>query len=155
MKKEDKQITLSFELAKEMVAGENEQLKKLAIETYPELGEITTVEQAVKYLGELDETVITLRALQSVLKENHYSLVTQELIVVVKALNNGRKFDWSDVKEVKYNIWWDLEDNCFIVVDCFYRCASMSSRLCLNSDKDVKHLVEHFNDKLKIYFKGW
>ena len=150
MKKENKQITLSFELAKEMFAGENKQLKKLAIETYPELGEITTVEQAVNYLGEQDETVITLRALQSVLKENHYSLVTQELIVVVKALNEGKVLDWNDSNEIKYYLWWDLENNCFYVVHDCYHYARISSRLCLSNDQNVNHLVKHFNDKLKI-----
>lgn len=154
--KEEKKITLSLELAKEMYNGENKQLKQLALDNFPQLGgikeQIKNVQNAIDYLGCEDIEVEALRLMKTVLKENTPALVTQELVVVCKALNEGKRLT---AEQKKFIPWYYFGDNTrFSDVICYVSLALTSLRLFLDSEDKVLHLVKHFNDKLIIHYNS-
>lgn len=69
---------------------------------------IKTVEDACKYLGEIDDEVRQLRLLQNIPNLNRRTLSGQELVVITKALNEGVILDWDNHNEYKYIPWWYL-----------------------------------------------
>jgi hypothetical protein len=61
--KEERKAVLSFELAKQMYEGSDEPLRQLALDTYPELGKISSEEKFLEMLNgctvEISDTCVT------------------------------------------------------------------------------------------------
>lgn len=140
-----KEITIScpegYEIDKQNSTFEKIVFKKV-------VGEINSIQDAIEVLGESNSTVKQLRLLQSLEGVSDKLISEMEIEAVAKALNDGWKPNWKGANEYKYYIWWNMENNCFAVVDSFFRNANASSRLCFKSralaEKASKILEKQF-----------
>lgn len=69
---------------------------------------IQSIEDAITYLGESDETVKDLRLLQSI-KISDKIIAQQEAVCFVRALNEKFEFDWNNSNQRKYRVWWYMD----------------------------------------------
>ncbi len=112
--------------------------------------DIKTVEDACKVLGETDNEVRQLRLLQNIPNLDRKTLAGQELIVVIKALNNGWIADWNNHSQYKYYPWFYLgKDFHLDGVDAYYSSSNVSARLCFLRKKDCEEAVEKFFNEYK------
>lgn len=114
--------------------------------------EITSVEDACKYLGEIDSDVRELRLLQNVPNLSRKILAGQELTVITKALNGDWSADFDNSNQYKYILWWYLGSN--FRLDCVYDCHSDSSipaRLCYKSEKIANYSANTFKEVWKEF----
>lgn len=113
---------------------------------------IKTVEDAITYLGEIDDDVRQLRLLQNVPNLNRRTLAGQELIVIAKALNNGTELDWNDSNEHKYIPWWYLGKKFrFYYVDDQFSFSYVSAPLYLKSRELAEYSANQFFSIWKDY----
>lgn len=112
---------------------------------------VTTITEAVDYLGDCDEEVIKLKALISA-KIDGKPLAFQQLIVVVKTLNEKVLPNWNNTNEAKYYPWWDMRGGLrFFSSDYYYSCSNVPSHLCFRSEALCAHAAKYFYDTYKAY----
>ena len=82
-----------------------------------------------------------------------------KLEVIIKALNEGWKPDWTNWDEYKYYPWFDMsagkDRKGFELVDCvrYSRSVSdVSSRLCFKTEALAKYAAKQFKDLYKEFF---
>ena len=110
---------------------------------------IKSLEDAIKYLGESDEEVKTLKQLNGCSLPRHI-VAEQELVVIIKALNEKQELDWNNDNEYKYFIWWYLGNNFRVnYVDYYFAVSFCSARLLFKSESDCRKAVEEFLDIFK------
>ena len=115
---------------------------------------IKTLDDAIKHLGEKDEEVKALRVLQSV-KLTRYIIAEQELVVIIKALNDGWVADYDKHNQYKYYPWWYLGKNfrlyCVLYFSSYSCC---SSRLVLESREKAEYVSSQFKNLYKEYLNN-
>lgn len=113
--------------------------------------EIKTLEEAINKLGDKDEEVELLKTMQDVNLPRHI-LAEQELVVIIKALNEGWKVNFDDYNQYKYYPWFYLGKN-FRYYDCnYWNSSSISSaRLCLKSSELAIYAGKQFTKTYKEY----
>lgn len=114
--------------------------------------QISSLEEACKYLGKSDDEVKQLRILEKVVGLTRHVVVEQELVVITKALNEKHILDWNNSNEHKYFLWWYLGKN-FRLGDCYYyySYSDVPARLCFKSREIAIYASEKFKDKYEEY----
>lgn len=111
--------------------------------------EIQTVEDAITKLGEKDEEVILLKRMEGL---PQHIISEQEMIVIVKALNEKYVLDWDNSKEYKYFPWFYLGKDFryyFYYTYCTY--SHSSSRLALKNKELAIYAGNQFTEIYKKF----
>ena len=112
---------------------------------------IKSVEDAIKILGEKDEEVSLLRDIQHVSLPRHI-LAEQELVVIIKAVNEGWEADFDNHNQPKYFPWWYLGKNFSLrCVDFSYSRSYVPRRLCLETREKGEYMSSEFKNLYKEY----
>lgn len=113
---------------------------------------VKTLGDAIQELGENDCEVQQLRKLHSIDSLSTAIIAEQEIVIIVKALNEGWIANWNDSSEYKYFTWFYLGDN-FRYNHCSDWCAgsNTSSRLCLKTSDLAKYAGEQFTEIYKKF----
>ena len=113
---------------------------------------VKTLGDAIQELGENDYEVQQLRKLHSIDSLSTAIIAEQEIVIIVKALNEGWIANWNDSSEYKYFPWFYLGDN-FRCDYCDSWCArsGTSSRLCLKTSNLAKYAGEQFTEIYKKF----
>ena len=142
---------------KEMLsAATQEQLPtvKEVFEVTSSFESIKTVEDAIKYLGEKDEEVKTLESLRNAKIPRHI-VAEQELVVIVKAVNDGWVADYANHNQYKFYPWWYLgKDFRLYYVDFYYSHSVCSARLVLESIEKAEYVSSQFKHLYKEYLNN-
>jgi len=112
---------------------------------------IKSVNDAIKYLGDSDEEVKMLKQLQECSLPRHI-IAEQELVVVIKAVNDKWVADYNNHSQYKYYSWWYLGEDfrlCGVYYDCSY--SNVSSRLVLETREKAEYLSREFKNLYKDY----
>lgn len=153
-----KQVNLSLELAKKMYEGTNEELKKFALENYPELDK----KPLPKSWGELEnKNGFYGNPAGNVIKSNpkheanhcHYDYETQEQALASIALaklsrlrevyRNGWKPDWNNDEYAKYCLYFE-ESN--IKIESYYYASYF---LSFQDRKTAELFLENFKNLIE------
>ncbi|HSE99777.1 MAG TPA: hypothetical protein VLA48_02685 [Nitrososphaeraceae archaeon] len=113
---------------------------------------IKTIEDACKYLGEIDDDVRHLRLLQNIPNINRRNLAGQELTVIAKALNEGTILDWDNHDQYKYIPWWYLGKDfrlCCVCECCTY--SFVGAPLYVKSRELADYSAKQFKSIWKDY----
>lgn len=129
-----------YEVDKDKSTFEHIIYKKVSIE-------IVSVEDACKYLGEIDPDVHELRLLQNVPNLGRKTLAGQELTVVTKALNGDWVANFDNGNQYKYIVWWYL-GNYFRLscLNCYNALSDVPARLCYKSEKLANYSATTFKE---------
>lgn len=119
---------------------------------------IKTFEQACEALG------VDANALPdfSMIPEGHKKamLAHYKLVIIVEAVNEGWKPDWSNHSEPKYELWPELVPDktkpsgfglSYDVTHCWYAGPNVGSRLCFKSRDLARHTFEIFKELYEDY----
>lgn len=119
---------------------------KKAFDIVEKMELIKTLQDAIESLGELDEEVIDLRILQSK-KCSRKLLALQELVVIIKALNDGWEGDWDNHSQYKYILWWYLGKNFRLYYcDIYNSDSNVPARLCHKTREIALYSSKQFID---------
>jgi hypothetical protein len=134
-----KVLELDIETARAMFQTGNEKLKAIAVKAFPELNNPFT-QMSEKELEELDEWTKNIRL----------------LVAHVKAFNEGWEPDWDDVDEVKYFVWYNMEEGSAAFNGWVYRNSYSSgpSRLCFPTEEKAEEFAKLHTELItKVYLK--
>jgi hypothetical protein len=122
------------------------------------MSNIKTFEQAYEALG------IDANALPdfSMIPEGHQKamLAHYKLVIIVEAVNEGWKPDWSNYNEAKYELWPDVVPDkkkpsgfglSYHVTDYWFARTFVGSRLCFKNRELAKHTFETFKELYEDY----
>lgn len=127
---------------------------KEVFEVVESYGNTKTLDDAIKQLGEKDGEVKALRVLQSVKLPRHI-LAEQELVVIIKAINDGWIANYDDHNQYKYYPWWYLGKNFRLnYVGCDYSNSDCSARLVLESREKAEYVSSQFKELYKEYLNN-
>ncbi|MCL1653836.1 hypothetical protein M2T28_14530 [Elizabethkingia miricola] len=116
---------------------------------------IKSIEDAINELGENDDEVIVLRALE-VAGINNHILYTQWLVVITKALNEGWEPDWGNGQWDKWFNWFNMPSKngrfSFDSSDNLRSYSFCAARLCFKSKELAEHAANQF---LEVYEKSY
>lgn len=132
-----KNAQISLETAKEMLTSGVPSLKKLAMETYPELSRPTTFKEVLTKLGLPDQ----------------WYHPAHKIELIVEAIQGKVVFDWSD-NSCKYYPYWNMKGFSFHYSGYYSWSSSVSSRMCFAKKEDLIYAVETFKDEYNDYFLG-
>ncbi|OPC53459.1 hypothetical protein [Elizabethkingia bruuniana] len=108
---------------------------------------IKSIEDAINELGENDDEVIVLRALEVAGISNHI-LYTQWLVVITKALNEGWEPDWGNGQWDKWFNWFNMPSKngrfSFYCSNYQYSVSVCASRLCFKSKDLAQYAAKQF-----------
>ncbi|MCL1636278.1 hypothetical protein [Elizabethkingia bruuniana] len=108
---------------------------------------IKSIEDAINELGENDDEVIVLRALEVAGISNHI-LYTQWLVVITKALNEGWEPDWGNGQWDKWFNWFNMPSEngrfSFNDSDNLSSTSYCAARLCLKSKDLAEYAAKQF-----------
>ena len=118
---------------------------------------VKTIDDAILILGYDDDDVVNYRKMQSLGLHDHI-LGNQELVLIVKALNEGWKPDWTNGKYDKWFPWFNMDNACssssgrfsFNYSVSWHSHSNVGSRLCFKSSDLAKYAGTQF---LEIYRK--
>ena len=114
--------------------------------------EITTLEDAVSYLGDSDKDVIELNKLIKADCNTNF----QELVVIVKAINERVVLNWDDDSVKKYYVWFNMQGkgSCHDWhYDFGYTNSCVPARLCFTTSDKALHFIKYFENKYREYMK--
>ena len=107
---------------------------------------IQSLYDAINELGEDDSEVIEYRKLQKA-KVLDSTLAHQEIIIIIKAFNEGWTPDWTDTKQRKYFPYFYMGSGfSYIVYDYWDSGSFVGSRLCFKSSDLAKYAGEQFTE---------
>ena len=116
---------------------------------------IKSIEDAINELGENNDEVILLRALELAGINNHI-LYTQWLVVITSALNEGWEPDWGNHQWDKWYNWFNMpsKNGRFSFADSDNRrsCSTCAARLCFKSKDLAEYAAKQF---LEVYEKSY
>lgn len=117
---------------------------------------IKTVDDAINILGEGDIDVIDLRELMSTRVQEHI-ISHQQLVVIIKALNEGWTPDWHDKNWNKWSNWFNMSSPwigrfSFLNSSSRYATSTCSSRLCFKSKELAEYAANQF---IEVYRKAF
>lgn len=128
----------------------NQETKELLEKQYPKLFVKTSLlEQAIAYLSEKDEEVIKLRKLET-LQGIDNLLAEQKLVVIFRFKNGKHIFNWRDLNEQKWFLYWDLDGFRLHVAYSYDVISFSSARLCLKTEELALELSKE-NEILEYY----
>ena len=79
-------------------------------------------------------------------------LAEQELVVIIKAVNEGWEADFDNHSQPKYFSWWNLGKNFSLSCVCYFPSDScVSRRLCLEIREKVEYVSSEFKNLYKEY----
>ena len=112
--------------------------------------EITTLEDAVSYLGDSDKDVIELNKLIKADCNTNF----QELVVIIKAINERVVLNWDDDSVKKYYVWFNMQGKgSYCGWSCYYTLSLVPARLCFTTSEKALHFIKYFEDKYREYMK--
>ena len=112
--------------------------------------EITTLEDAVSYLGDSDKDVIELNKLIKADCNTNF----QELVVIIKAINERVVLNWDDDSVKKYYVWFNMQGKgSYRAWFCHYAYSSVPARLCFTTSDKALHFIKYFENKYREYMK--
>ena len=112
--------------------------------------EITTLEDAVSYLGDSDKDVIELNKLIKADCNTNF----QELVVIVKAINERVVLNWDDDSVKKYYVWFNMQGKgSYDFWNYYYTLSSVPARLCFTTSDKALHFIKYFENKYREYMK--
>lgn len=112
--------------------------------------EITTLEDAVSYLGDSDKDVIELNKLIKADCNTNF----QELVVIVKAINERVVLNWDDDSVKKYYVWFNMQGKgSYDFWNCRYTVSLVPARLCFTTSDKALHFIKYFENKYREYMK--
>ena len=112
--------------------------------------EITTLEDAVSYLGDSDKDVIELNKLIKADCNTNF----QELVVIIKAINERVVLNWDDDSVKKYYVWFNMQGKgSYDVWLCHYTSSHAPARLCFTTSDKALHFIKYFENKYREYMK--
>jgi hypothetical protein len=77
----------------------------------------------------------------------------RQLIIIVKALNEGWTPDWNNSREYKYYPWFNMSGGFSVNrVNGYFATSLVGSRLCFRSRELAQYATEQFKDLYKAYF---
>jgi len=104
---------------------------------------IKTLQDAVDYLGEDDKSVIELRKNE----DSSY----QQLVCIVKALNEKYILDWGNSSERKWYSWWYLLPFRLYYVSYCNSNSDVPAALCFKSEELAEYTSKQFKDIYEQY----
>ena len=112
--------------------------------------EITTLEDAVSYLGDSDKDVIELNKLIKADCNTNF----QELVVIIKAINERVVLNWDDDSVKKYYVWFNMQGK-GSYDHWHYHCtySAVPVRLCFTTSDKALHFIKYFENKYREYMK--
>ena len=110
--------------------------------------EITTLEDAINYLGDSDKDIVELNKLIKADCDTNF----QELVVIIKAINERVVLDWDNDDVKKYYIWFNMQGK-GSYRDCCYANSRVPARLCFTTSDKALHFIKYFEDKYREYMK--
>ena len=112
--------------------------------------EITTLEDAVSYLGDSDKDVIELNKLIKADCNTNF----QELVVIVKAINERVVLNWDDDSVKKYYVWFNMQGKgSYHGWHYYYTLSHVPARLCFTTSDKALHFIKYFENKYREYMK--
>ena len=112
--------------------------------------EITTLEDAVSYLGDSDKDVIELNKLIKADCNTNF----QELVVIVKAINERVVLNWDDDSVKKYYVWFNMQGKGSYDFWLYgYANSGVPARLCFTTSDKALHFIKYFENKYREYMK--
>ena len=112
--------------------------------------EITTLEDAVSYLGDSDKDVIELNKLIKADCNTNF----QELVVIVKAINERVVLNWDDDSVKKYYVWFNMQGKgSYDGWHCRFTYSTVPARLCFTTSDKALHFIKYFENKYREYMK--
>lgn len=115
--------------------------------------EITSLEDAINFLGEEDSEVKQYRKLIASGITGH-TITTQQLVVVIRALNDKWVPDWDNSHKFKYYPWFELKGNGrFYGSFCCNVHSRVPARFCFESKEISDYAGEQFESLYLEYLK--
>ena len=112
--------------------------------------EITTLEDAINYLGDSDKDIVELNKLIKADCDTNF----QELVVIIKAINERVVLDWDNDDVKKYYIWFNMQGKgAYYDWHCDYAHSCVPARLCFTTSDKALHFIKYFEDKYREYMK--
>ena len=112
--------------------------------------EITTLEGAINYLGDSDKDIVELNKLIKADCDTNF----QELVVIIKAINERVVLDWDNDDVKKYYIWFNMQGKgSYGAWDYSYTASHVPARLCFTTSDKALHFIKYFEDKCREYMK--
>ena len=112
--------------------------------------EITTLEDAINYLGDSDKDIVELNKLIKADCDTNF----QELVVIIKAINERVVLDWDNDDVKKYYIWFNMQGKgAYYDWHCDYAHSAVPARLCFTTSDKALHFIKYFEDKYREYMK--
>ena len=112
--------------------------------------EITTLEDAVSYLGDSDKDVIELNKLIKADCSTNF----QELVVIIKAINERVVLNWDDDSVKKYYVWFNMQGKgSYDGWRYCYANSDVPARLCFTTSDKALHFIKYFENKYREYMK--
>ena len=112
--------------------------------------EITTLEDAVSYLGDSDKDVIELNKLIKADCNTNF----QELVVIIKAINERVVLNWDDDSVKKYYVWFNMQGKgSYHYWRYYYTSSYVPARLCFTTSDKALHFIKYFENKYREYMK--
>lgn len=152
---ETRNAQLSFEIAQKLYAGNDENLRQLALNTYPELGmkitdRVKNFSDVCKLAGEDEDQFKIASGDSDIIKSMRYA---GKIMLIAKVLNEGHVFDWNNDNEYKWRPWFCMNDNNFRFDDsgCSISSSTVSARMCFKSEKLSTFAAKTFLQEYKDY----
>jgi len=118
---------------------------------------VTSFEEACKVKG-LDPEK-TLPDVTAYPEEHRKPLIAlAKLLIITDVVREGHLFDYNNYDDEKWYPWWYLRKDAtnpsgFRLDGAFFAGTNsiVGARLCLRSEEEVNHMVEHFSDLYRAY----
>jgi translation initiation factor 2 beta subunit (eIF-2beta)/eIF-5 len=152
---ETRNLKISKEIANRWYNGNDEELKQLALQTFPELAE-KELPKSWEELGEIDGYYVTSgckvlstcnfhrdeddKNVFATKEQAEASIALAQLSQLMKVYNGDWVADWTDNAEGKHCVWFFKNE---IATDCSY---SLSSFLAFKDAKTRDLFLENFRD---------
>ena len=112
--------------------------------------EITTLEDAINYLGDSDKEVVELNKLIKADCDTNF----QELVVIIKAINERVVLDWDNGDIKKCYVWFNMQGKgSYDDWSYYYAYSDVPARLCFTTSEKALHFIKYFEDKYREYMK--
>ena len=112
--------------------------------------EITTLEDAINYLGDSDKEVVELNKLIKADCDTNF----QELVVIIKAINERVVLDWDNGDIKKCYVWFNMQGKgSYGAWYCHCTISHVPARLCFTTSEKALHFIKYFEDKYREYMK--
>ncbi len=158
-----REIKISIETATRWFNSADNELKDLALQTYPELGKKQLpksweeLEVIKGFFVQNDSVIWTADPVKAVPSNQNvfatknqaesHGKASSKLSQVMAVYNDGWVADWSDVTQPKFCIF--MEEGEKLVVGCFH---NQKQFIAVKTDSLAKEFLENFREDIETYF---